>query len=178
MAQTAEKELKFSEQTLKKAEEIISRYPEGRQKSALLPVLHLAQREFGGWLSVPAMDYVASLLKIKPIEVYEVASFYTMYNLKPVGHCMIEFCRTGPCMLRGVEDVIEYTEKKLGIKSGETTADGKFTIKEVECLGSCGTAPMAQIGKFYYENLNEEKIDKIIQTFSDPNSDTFKKYEI
>jgi NADH-quinone oxidoreductase subunit E len=143
-----------------------------------LPLLHMAQNEFGGWLSVPSMDYVASLLSLEPIEVYEVATFYSMFNMKPVGHCLIEFCRTGPCMVRGVEEVIDYTEQKLGIKTGQTTPDGKFTLKAVECLGSCGSAPMAQIGKFYYENLTPEKIDKIIEVFGDPSSDTFIKYDI
>lgn len=178
MESIEQKEIKFSEEKLQKVKEIMSRYPEGKQKSALLPVLHLAQREFGGWLSAPVMDYVASLLDITPIEVYEVASFYTMYNLKPVGHCMIEFCRTGPCMICGSDQMMDYTLNKLGIKEGETTPDGKFTVKGVECLGSCGTAPMAQIGKFYYENLTKEKIDKIIEVFGSPDSDTYKKYEI
>ena len=176
--ETANSEIRFSPEKLQKVDEIISRYPEGRQKSALLPVLHLAQHEFGGWLSVPVMDYVASLLKIEPIEVYEVASFYTMYNLKPVGHCMIEFCQTGPCCLKGVGDLIDYTEKKLGISLGETTPDGKYTIKAVECLGACGYAPMAQIGEYYYENLTKEKIDRIIETFGAPNSNPDNKYEI
>lgn len=178
MEDTIQKEIKFSEENLQKVNEIMQRYPEGRQKSALLPLLHLAQRQFGGWLSAPVMDYVASLLNIEPIEAYEVASFYTMFNLQPVGHCMIEFCRTGPCMVRGVEELIEYTEKKLGIKDGQTTPDGKFTIKTTECLGACGYAPMAQIGKFYYEHLTPEKIDKIIEVFGDPSSDTFIKYDI
>lgn len=178
MEDIAQKEIKFSEEKLKLVQEIMNRYPEGKQKSALLPVLHIAQKEFGGWLSVPVMDYVASLLCIKPIEVYEVATFYTMYNLKPVGKCMIEFCHTGPCLLNGVEQLIDYTEKKLGIKVGQTTQDGKFTIKGVECLGACGYAPMAQIGEYYYENLTQEKIDKIIETFGQPDFDPNKKYEI
>lgn len=144
------------------AEKIIKRYPEGKQKSALLPLLHLAQAEFGGWLSVPTMDYVASVLNIKPIEVYEVASFYTMFNLKPVGNCLIEVCRTGPCMLRGANDLVEYIGNKLGIKEGETTADGMFTLKTTECLGSCGTAPMLQCGADYYENLTNEKVDVLL----------------
>lgn len=173
MENTTQTEIRFSEESLKKVKEYISHYPEGKQKSALLPVLHLAQNEFGGWLSVPVMDYVASLLDIKPIEVYEVATFYTMYNMKPVGKCLIEFCQTGPCMTRGVEEVIDYTEKKLGIKVGETTKDGKFTLKAVECLGACGYAPMVQIGKHYYENLTPEKIDKIIEVFGKPDADTF-----
>jgi NADH-quinone oxidoreductase subunit E len=171
-------EIKFSEDTMKRVNELISHYPEGKQKSALLPILHLAQNEFGGWLDVPVMDYVASILKLEPIEVYEVATFYTMYNLKKVGKCMIEFCHTGPCLLKGVEPLIEYTEKKLGIKLGETTPDGKFTIKAVECLGACGYAPMAQIGKYYYEFLTKEKIDKIIEEFGRPDFDPFKKYDI
>lgn len=154
--------IEFSKETKALAERIIKRYPEGRQKSALLPLLHLAQAEFGGWLSVPTMDYVASILNIKPIEVYEVASFYTMYNLNPVGKCLIEVCRTGPCMLRGANDIIEHIENKLGIKEGETTADGKFTLKTVECLGSCGTAPMLQCGADYYENLTNDKVDELL----------------
>jgi NADH-quinone oxidoreductase subunit E len=175
---TVQSEIKFSPEKLKLAEEMMARYPEGRHKSALLPLLHMAQHEFGGWLSVPVMDYVASILRIQPIEVYEVATFYSMYNLKPVGHCMIEFCQTGPCLLRGVEDVIDYTENKLGIKVGQTTPDNKFTLKAVECLGSCGTAPMAQIGEYYYENLTPEKIDKIVDIFSKPESNPDLKYEI
>ncbi|HXA00463.1 MAG TPA: NAD(P)H-dependent oxidoreductase subunit E [Cytophagaceae bacterium] len=176
--ETVQSDIKFSPEKLQLAEEIMARYPEGRHKSALLPLLHIAQHEFGGWLSVPAMDYVASLLRIQPIEVYEVATFYSMYNLKPVGHCMIEFCQTGPCLLKGVEDVIDYTENKLGIKVGQTTPDGKFTLKAVECLGSCGTAPMAQIGEYYYENLTPEKIDKIVDIFSKAESNPDLKYEI
>lgn len=178
MEEVTQSEVKFSADKLRLVQEIMKRYPEGRQKSALLPVLHIAQKEFGGWLSVPAMDYVASLLKIQPIEVYEVATFYTMYNMKPVGKCMIEFCRTGPCMLKDVEPLIDYTEKKLGIKTGETTPDGKFTIKAVECLGSCGSAPMAQIGEYYYEHLTKEKIDRIIEEFGKDNFDPDKKYDI
>lgn len=156
-------EVKFSEGTLALVDKIIRRYPEGKQKSALLPTLHLAQAEFEGWLSVPVMDYVASLLKIKPIEVYEVASFYSMYNLKPVGKCLIEVCQTGPCWLRGSDDIVEHLEKKLKIKNGETTSDGMFTLKTVECLGSCGTAPMLQCGADYHENLTAEKVDTLVE---------------
>jgi len=155
-------EIKFSEESLALAQRIISRYPEGKQKSALLPLLHLAQTEFDGWLSEDTMNYVASLLNIKPIEVYEVATFYTMYNMKPVGKCLIEVCRTGPCWLRGADDIVEHLEKKLGIKDGETTADGMFTLKTVECLGSCGTAPMLQCGADYYEDLTNEKVDTML----------------
>jgi len=155
-------DVKFSNETLALVSKIIKRYPEGRQKSALLPVLHLAQAEFDGWLSTPVMDYVASLLSIKPIEVYEVASFYSMYNLEPVGKCLLEVCQTGPCWLRGSDDIIEHLENKLGIKVGETTADGMFTLKAVECLGSCGTAPMLQCGADYHEDLTNEKVDALL----------------
>jgi NADH-quinone oxidoreductase subunit E len=171
-------EIKFKDETLAKVKSLMARYPEGRHKSALLPALHIAQKEFGNWLSDPVMDYVAEIFNIKPIEVYEVATFYSMYNLKPVGNCLIEFCQTGPCMCCGVEDVMEYTEQKLGIKMGETTKDGKFTIKGVECLGACGYAPMAQIGEYYYEKLTKEKIDKIISEFGQDNYDPNKLYEI
>src|SRR6187549_480420 len=158
-------ELKFSGDALTLARKIMKRYPEGKHKSAILPVLHIAQAEFDGWLSVEAMDYVASVLKIQPIEVYEVASFYSMFNLKPVGKCVIEVCRTGPCWLMGAEDIVKYIEKKLGIKEGETSADGMFTLKTVECLASCGTAPMMQVGEKYYENLTVEKCDKLLEDF-------------
>jgi NADH-quinone oxidoreductase subunit E len=154
--------IQFSADALARAKEIIARYPEGRQKSALLPLLHLAQSEFDGWLSQPVMDYVASLLQVKPIEVYEVATFYTMFNLKPVGRHLLEVCRTGPCWLRGADDIIQHIQNRLGIQDGETTADGTFTLKTVECLGSCGTAPMLQCGGPFYENLTLEKVDLLL----------------
>ena len=155
--------VEFSKEKLNKVAELISRYPEGKHKSALLPVLHLAQEEFGGWLDVPVMDYVATLLKIEPIEVYEVASFYSMYNLKPVGKYMFEVCQTGPCMINGSDNIIAYIKEKLNIAVGETTADGMFTLKTVECLGACGYAPMMQLGKNYREHLTREKVDVIIE---------------
>jgi NADH-quinone oxidoreductase subunit E len=152
----------FSSDRLLEAQKIIARYPQGKHKSALLPLLHLAQDEFGGWLDVPTMDYVASLLNIEPIEVYEVATFYSMYNLKPVGRYLFEVCQTGPCMLRGSDDIIEYIKQRLGIGVGETTPDGMFTLKTVECLGACGYAPMMQLGKTFREHLTKEKVDQII----------------
>ncbi len=155
----------FSDEAMQIVQKIIARYPEGKHKSALLPILHIAQAEFGGWLSPKTMDYVASILNIKPIEVYEVASFYTMYNLKPVGKCLLEVCRTSSCWVRGAEDVVKHLEKKLGIKEGETTKDGMFTIKTVECLGSCGTAPMLQCGASYHENLTLEKVDQLLEDY-------------
>lgn len=155
--------MQFSDETLVLVNKIIRRYPEGKQKSALLPILHLAQAEFDGWLSPAVMDYVASLLSIKPIEVYEVASFYSMYNLSPVGKCLIEVCQTGPCWLRGSDEIVAHLESKLNIKVGQTTSDGMFTLKTVECLGSCGTAPMLQCGSMYYEKLTTERVDEIVE---------------
>ena len=155
--------IQFKESSLARVNEIIARYPQGKQKSALLPVLHMAQVEFGGWLDVPVMDYVASLLQIDPIEVYEVASFYSMYNLKPVGKFVFEVCQTGPCMLNGSDDIVAYIKQKLNIGVGETSPDGLFTLKTVECLGACGYAPMMQFGKTYREHLTKEKVDSIIE---------------
>lgn len=152
----------FPQELLDKIIEITKRYPEGRQKSALIPVLHLAQKQNEGWLSIPVMDYVAGLLKIKPIEVYEVASFYTMFNLKPVGKFVLEICRTGPCCTVGAESMIEYIEKKTQCKLGENSNDGVFTLKAVECLGACGYAPMLQLGDHFVEHLTEEKVDTLI----------------
>ena len=153
----------FSEEKLKEVEAIIKRYPQGKQKSAIIPLLHMAQQQNAGWLDVSSMDYVASVLNIKPIEVYEVATFYSMFNTKPVGKYVFEVCQTGPCMLNGSDDIIEYIEKKLSIKRGETTPDGLFTLKVVECLGACGYAPMMQLGKTYREHLTREKVDRIIE---------------
>ncbi|MEP7259288.1 MAG: NAD(P)H-dependent oxidoreductase subunit E [Flavitalea sp.] len=152
----------FSEDKLKEVQRIIDRFPAGKHKSALLPLLHLAQEEFGGWLDVSAMDYVASLLNIEPIEVYEVATFYSMYNTKPVGRHIFEVCQTGPCMLNGSDQIIDYIKQRLQINVGETTNDGLFTLKTVECLGACGYAPMMQLGKTFREHLTKEKIDQII----------------
>lgn len=155
--------MQFSEEKLNKVKRLMSRYPQGKHKSALLPVLHIAQEEFGGWLDVPVMDYVASLFKIEPIEVYEVASFYSMYNLKPVGKYMFEVCQTGPCMVNGSDNIIAYIKEKLGIGVGETTADGMFTLRtwNAGCMRSC--APMMQLGKHYREHLTKEKVDAIIE---------------
>ncbi len=154
-------EIRFSEEALALINRLIAQYPEGNQKSAVLRILHMAQAEFG-WLSTPVMDYVARILHIQPVEVYEVATFYSMYDTKPVGKVKMEVCRTGPCMIEGAEKIVAYIENKLGIKDGETTADGRFTLKTVECLGACGYAPMMQVGEHYHEHLTEEKIDQFI----------------
>ncbi len=154
---------KFNDTQMQEFNRLVARYPSDKQKSALLPVLHLAQDSFGGWLSAETMDYVAELLNIKPIEVYEVATFYSMYNLKPVGKYLFEVCHTGPCMISGSDNIIDYIKNKLGIGVGETTADGLFTLKTVECLGACGYAPMMQLGKTYREHLTKERVDQIVE---------------
>jgi NADH-quinone oxidoreductase subunit E len=155
----------FNDTQMTEFKRLVARYPEGKQKSALLPALHLAQDSFDGWLPTELMDYIASLLKIEPIEVYEVASFYSMYNLKPVGKFIFEVCQTGPCMISGSDDIIAYIQEKLAIKPGETTKDGVFTLKLVECLGACGYAPMMQVGKIFREHLTKEKVDSIIAEY-------------
>jgi len=155
--------ISFSPAALEEVGRIVANYPEDRRKSALIPVLHLAQREFGGWLSVPTMDYVASLLSILPIEVYEVADFYSMFNTRPVGTFTIEACRTAPCALNGAEDLVAHLESRLGIRDGETTADGMFTIKSAECLGSCGTGPVVQVGEVYHERMTAARVDALLE---------------
>lgn len=142
---------------------IAGRYPEGKQKSALIPVLLMAQASFGNWLSPEVMDEVGALLGLEPIEVYEVATFYSMFNLQPVGRHVFEVCQTGPCMLKGCDDIIDHIRSRLGIGVGGTTPDGLFTLKVVECLGACGYAPMMQLGRTYREHLTPERVDAIIE---------------
>lgn len=157
--------IEFTPERLALVKDMIARYPEGKQKSALLPVLHVAQDQWG-WLSSEVMDHVARLLSIEPIEVYEVATFYTMFHLQPVGKNVIEYCRTGPCCLMGADRVYDHLQQKLGITTGETTPDGLFTLKEVECLAACGWGPVFQIREKYYMNLTNEKVDSIIEELS------------
>ncbi|MFN5249460.1 MAG: NADH-quinone oxidoreductase subunit NuoE [Bacteroidota bacterium] len=161
---TAQDQIQFPQELLDEVNRVIQLFPEGKQKSALLRVLHIAQAHFG-WLDVPVMDYVARLLHIQPIEVYEVATFYSMYDTKAVGKVKFEVCRTGPCAIEGGERILKYIEDKLGIKDGETTPDGLFTVKGVECLGACGYAPMLQCGETYHEHLTEEKVDALIEEY-------------
>ena len=153
----------YSAESLAEVKGLMQKYPEGRGKSALIRALHIAQEENDGWLSVPAMNHVAEVLGITEVEVYEVATFYSMFNTQPVGKYVLEFCQTGPCAIEGAERVIEYTKLKLGVGKNETTPDGMFTIKQVECLGACGYAPMMQVGEFYHEHLTEAKIDQFIE---------------
>ena len=143
--------------------ELLSHYPDDKKKSALLPVLHEVQDAHDNWLSIELQDKVAEILGIKPIEVYEVVTFYTMYNSKPIGKYMLEFCRTSCCAVRGAENLMDYTCNKLGVKEGEITPDGMFQVVGVECLGACGYAPMLQLGDYYKEHLNHEKVDQLIE---------------
>ena len=153
--------LEFSPETYKKFEETIARYP--KKEAAMLPVLYLAQQEFG-YIGPEAIEYVAKIMEQPPARVRGVVSFYTMYNTQPIGRHHIQVCRTLPCALRGAEKVTAFLTQKLGIKPGQTTEDGRFTLSEVECLASCGTAPMMQVNDDYYENLTEEKIEQILDT--------------
>ncbi|RCH54592.1 NAD(P)H-dependent oxidoreductase subunit E [Mucilaginibacter hurinus] len=161
--ETTQTPVEFSAALLATFDDIRSRYPEGKQKSALLPILHAVQAELG-WLSAAAMDKVADYLQILPIEVYEVATFYTMYFLRPQGKYMLEVCRTGPCCTVGAEKIMDHIEQTLGVKEGEVTPDGLFSWRGVECLAACGYAPVLQIGPEYtfYENLTTESVDKLI----------------
>ncbi len=152
----------FTPETMEQAKQVIARYPEGREASATIALLDLAQRQNGGWLPGEAIEYVANLLEIAPIRVHEVASFYSMYNSKPVGTHFIQVCRTTPCWLCGSDGITQACLDSLGIGLGETTADGLFTVVEVECLGACANAPMVQINDDYYEDLTPERMAEMI----------------
>lgn len=152
----------FNEPNLIKAKEIISRYPEGREASAIMPLLDLAQRQHQGWLPLAAINYVADMIGAQRIRAYEVATFYTMYNLAPVGKNVLQVCTTTPCRLRGADDVLSLCKKRLGINAGETTTDGQFTLLEVECLGACVNSPVIWIGDDYYEDLSNDIVEKIL----------------
>ena len=153
--------LVFSPETYKQFEATVARYP--KKEAAMLPVLYLAQKEFG-YLGPEAIEYVARLIEQSPARVQGVVSFYTMYNVKPIGRHHIQVCRTLSCALGGAERITGLIKKKLGIEVGQTTADGRFTLSEVECLASCGTAPMMQVNDEYYEGLTEEKVAAILDS--------------
>lgn len=162
-------EFSFDKANLDRAKKIVVKYPKGRERSAVLPLLDLAQRQNGGWLSVLAIEYVANFLSLPYMRVYEVASFYTMFNLKPVGKYHIQYCGTTPCWLRGSDDILKACEKSTGTKKGKTSEDGLFTITEVECLGACVNAPMVQINDDYYEKLTPESMEQIINDLKGDN---------
>jgi NADH dehydrogenase (ubiquinone) flavoprotein 2 len=153
----------FTAENLERAKAIVAKYPEGREASAVMPLLDLAQRQAGGWLPRAAMDHVADYLGMPHIRVYEVATFYEMYNLAPVGEHFIRICITTPCWLRGSHDIVRACEEELGIAEGETTADGKFTLHGVQCLGACVNAPVVWIGDDYYEDVGAAAMKKIIE---------------
>ena len=153
----------FDEATLARFREIRARYPQDSPKSALIPVMHLAQESNGGYLSVAVMDAIAAVLDLQPVEVYEVATFYTQFNLEKRGKYLIEVCRTGPCAICGAEDLQGKIEKLLQIREGETTGDGLFTLKTVECIGACGYAPAILINNEFYEKLDEAKIAAVLE---------------
>ncbi len=152
----------FDKENLQKAEKIMKKYPKNQQQSAVLPLLDMAQRQNGGWLSIEAMEYVADLILQPYMRVYEVASFYSMFYLKPVGKYHIQICGTTPCYLRGAADILKTCEQEIAIDCGKTSKDKKFTISEVECLGACINAPIVQINDDYYEDLTPEKMKNII----------------
>ncbi len=153
----------FNKENQQKVKEILAKYPEERSKSAVMPLLDLAQRQNNNYISKDAIATIAETLEMPEIRVYEVATFYTMYNLKPVGKYLIQFCKTTPCMLRGIDAIEKAVKKKLGIGNEETTEDGLFTLKQVECLGACVNAPMIQINDDYYEDLNVDSFLQIIE---------------
>lgn len=163
----------FTFRDLKKVEEILSRYPKGKQRSAVMPLLDLAQRQvgedgakanppYGGWIPRVAMDEIARIIDVPPIKVYEVATFYSMYNLAPVGKYLVQMCTTTPCMLCGSGDIVKACEEKLGIHTGQTTQDGLFTLMEVECLGACVNAPMIQVNDDYFEDLTPDSTRQLL----------------
>lgn len=154
--------VEFSPAIMEKFRQLIARYPEGRQKSALLPILHIAQEESCGHLRVDVMDFVAEMLQVQPVEVYEVATFYTQFRLEKTGKFLIEVCRTAPCAICGGEDILDRICSRLGVQDGETTADGLITVQSVECLGACGNAPVLQVNTEFHENLSLEKVDELL----------------
>ncbi|MCB9983101.1 MAG: NADH-quinone oxidoreductase subunit NuoE [Rhodospirillales bacterium] len=168
----------FTKAFQKKVDEAISLYPKGRQQSAVMPLLDLAQRQvaetgakanpaYGGWIPRAAMDKIAEILDMPPMKVYEVATFYSMYNTAPVGKYLVQICGTTPCWLCGCDNIINACTKHLGIGMGETTPDGKFTLMEVECLGACVNAPMVQINDDYYEDLTEGSMKEILDMLAE-----------
>lgn len=168
----------FTKANLKKIDKIIAKYPKGRQKSATMPLLDLAQRQMaeegmkanppvGGWIPRAAMDEIARILDIPAVKVYEVASFYSMYNMAPVGKYLIQVCTTTPCWLCGSDEVVKTCKDYLGIGMNETTKDGKFSLMEVECLGACVNAPMVQINDDYFEDLTEKNMKEVLELLSE-----------
>ncbi len=156
------KEFKFSDENLKKVEEILKKYPEKNKKSAVMPLLYLAQRQNDNWISLAAMKYIANYLAMPYISVYEVATFYTMYNLAPVGKHFIQVCTTTPCLLRGADKIVKLCKENISPNENEISKKGNCSWMEVECLGACVSAPMVQINDDYYEDLDEKSTKEIL----------------
>ena len=157
------KEFKFSSENLKKAEEILKKYPEKNKKSAVMPFLYLAQKQNSNWIPLAAMKYIANFLSMPYISVYEVATFYTMYNLAPVGKHFVQVCTTTPCLIRGADKIVRLCKEKISPNENELSKEGSCSWMEVECLGACVNAPMIQINDDYFEDLDEKKVEKIIE---------------
>ena len=155
----------FTETNLKLANEILSKYPEGRKKSAVMPLLYLAQNQNNNWLPLAALKYVGNFLSMPYINVYEIATFYTMYNLAPVGKYFVQVCTTSPCQLRGANEIVKVCQEKISKDQGVLSENGKCSWTEVECLGACVNAPMIQVNNDYYEDLDKVNIGKIIDSF-------------
>ena len=156
------KDFKFSPKNTKAIDAIIAKYPASKQQSAVMPLLDLAQRQHDNWIPIAAMDEIARILDMPNIRVYEIATFYSMYNKQPVGQHLVQVCRTTPCWLRGSDEITQACRTKLNIDVGETTKDGRFTLVEVECLGACVNAPMVQINDDYYEDLDPESMAAVL----------------
>ena len=155
---------KFNDKSMEAANKIVSNYPDGKQQSAVMALLYIAQRQNGNWIPLQAMKYIAKFLDMPYIKVYEVATFYSMYNLSPVGKYFFQVCTTTPCMLRGAYDLVKVCKNKISEKENELSEDGKISWMEVECLGACVNAPMMQVNEDYYEDLNDKKLEEIIET--------------
>ena len=154
----------FNEKSMEAANKIVSNYPDGRQQSAVMALLYIAQRQHDNWIPLKAMKYIAKFLDMPYIKVYEVATFYSMYNLSPVGKYFFQVCTTTPCMLRGAYDLVKVCKNKISEKENVLSDDGKISWMEVECLGACVNAPMMQVNEDYYEDLNDKKLEEIIET--------------
>lgn len=163
----SEQSFQFSPENLARAESIVRNYPAGKQASAVLPLLDIAQRQSDNWLPEAVQDYVADFLGIPRIHVREVASFYSMFNLKPVGRYQVHVCRTTPCWLRGADGVVDVCKRKLGIHSGQTTGNGMFTLSDIECLGACVNAPVVQVNDSVFENVSPEDMGNIIDSLTE-----------
>ncbi len=157
-------EFKFTDENLKKTKDILKRYPEKNKKSAVMPLLYLAQAQNDNWLPLAALKYIAKFLSIPYISVYEVATFYTMYNLAPVGKNFIQVCTTTPCLIRGADKIVKLCKEKISINENEVSNNGNCSWMEVECLGACVNGPMIQVNNDYYEDLDQESANKILES--------------